>query len=68
MSYPTSQQNETTIHEAELAYENALWLEEARTQFLTDPNLTNTERRIIEENPTIDPYELLDTFSGFELT
>ena len=48
MSYPTSQQNETTIHEAELAYENALWLKEARPTFRTDPNLTHKERRIKE--------------------
>lgn len=37
-----------------------------RLQLLNDPSLTNTEKRIIKENPTTHPYELLATLDGFE--
>ena len=40
----------------------------ARAEILADPTLTNTERRMIEENPNVDPYDLLATVEEMETT
>lgn len=43
-------------------------IQESRKAVLADKWLTNTERRMVEENPGVDPFELLDSVSDYELS